>query len=137
MEFKELKTELVDFKEGIFIVKAIITNDNQTIERLAGSRDINEAERLAIEKINDFITKSNKDKSNHNNSHSNQKKENKNDNDKLISDKQRKRLYAIAKEKNISTEKVKQILAKFGYQSSKDVKVKDYDKIIQAIQGGQ
>jgi hypothetical protein len=57
-----------------------------------------------------------------------------NNEEKVISEKQRKRLFAIARENGISNEEVKRIISELGYESTKDIKVKDYDKIIELLQ---
>jgi len=53
---------------------------------------------------------------------------------KTISDKQRKRLWAIAKEHGVSEEEVKQIIAQYGYESTKEITIENYDKIIEEIE---
>ena len=50
---------------------------------------------------------------------------------KLISDAQRKRLYAIA---NGNNEVAKRVLARYGYESSEQIKVSDYEKICNDIE---
>ena len=50
---------------------------------------------------------------------------------KLISDAQRKRLYAIA---NGNNEVAKRVLARYGYESSEQIKVNDYEKICNEIE---
>jgi hypothetical protein len=50
----------------------------------------------------------------------------------IISEAQVKRLHAIA---NSNKEKAKEILEKYGYKSSKDIKKADYDKICKEIEG--
>lgn len=56
--------------------------------------------------------------------------------DELISDAQSKRLYAIANAVGIKPEAVKKIANKYGYESTKDILVKDYEKIISEIEQG-
>jgi hypothetical protein len=46
---------------------------------------------------------------------------------------QLKRLYAIARNAEVSNDKAKEIIRTFGYQSSKDIRQKDYDSIILSI----
>jgi len=48
----------------------------------------------------------------------------------IISEAQRKRLYAISKD----GDKAKEIIAKYGYSSSKDIKKVDYEKICKEIE---
>ena len=55
----------------------------------------------------------------------------------LITDKQRKRLWAIANENGYSEEQLKQLIAKYGYDSTKKIKKKDYEAIINEIQAHQ
>lgn len=50
---------------------------------------------------------------------------------KLISDAQRKRLYAIASGNN---EVAKRVLARYGYESSEQIKITDYEKICDEIE---
>ena len=50
---------------------------------------------------------------------------------KLISEAQRKRLYAIA---NGNNEVAKRVLARYGYESSEQIKVNDYEKICDEIE---
>ena len=50
---------------------------------------------------------------------------------KLISEAQRKRLYAIA---NGNNEVAKRVLARYGYESSEQIKVSDYEKICDEIE---
>jgi hypothetical protein len=49
--------------------------------------------------------------------------------DDPITPKQAKRLFAIAATREITTEKAKQLLAAWGFSSTKDIKQKDYDEI--------
>lgn len=54
----------------------------------------------------------------------------------VISEPQLKRLFAIAKSKNVSTEQLKSlILEQYGYESSKDITKDDYEHIIDKISG--
>lgn len=55
----------------------------------------------------------------------------------VISDAQRKRLFAIAKGKQWTDEDIKKLLATKGYTSSKDVKVRDYDAIVKVVETGE
>ncbi len=50
---------------------------------------------------------------------------------KLISEAQRKRLYAIA---NGNNEVAKRVLARYGYESSEQIRVNDYEKICNEIE---
>ena len=50
---------------------------------------------------------------------------------KLISEAQRKRLYAIA---NGNNEVAKRVLARYGYESSEQIKVSDYEKICNEVE---
>ena len=52
--------------------------------------------------------------------------------DKIISEAQTKRLYAIGKGKDAAV--IKEILSGFGYNTSKDIQVKDYEKICKKIE---
>jgi hypothetical protein len=52
----------------------------------------------------------------------------------VISDAQRIRLRTIAGNKKMPDEKVKMIIGLNGYESSKDIQVKDYDKIVKEIE---
>ena len=47
-----------------------------------------------------------------------------------ISEAQAKRMFAIAKDVNV----VKEVISKFGYNSSKEIQIKDYQKIIQELE---
>jgi len=51
----------------------------------------------------------------------------------VISEKQRKRMFAIAKEHDISHETIKAIIQAYGYESTKDILVSDYEKICNEI----
>jgi hypothetical protein len=50
-----------------------------------------------------------------------------------ISEAQKKRLFAISKERGKTTEEIKEIIGKFGYNSTADIKTSDYNKIIESI----
>lgn len=52
----------------------------------------------------------------------------------IISEGQRKRLYAISKSLNLSNEQVKSVLDKHGIQSSKDIPVSLYEEIVREIE---
>jgi len=52
----------------------------------------------------------------------------------IITENQRKRLFAIANKEGVSHEEVKLIIKEFGYESTKDIKVKHYNEIIQRIE---
>lgn len=51
-----------------------------------------------------------------------------------ISEAQVKRLFAVAKSKELPIEQMKAIVAAAGYTSSKDIKVRDYDSIVARIE---
>ena len=51
----------------------------------------------------------------------------------LITEKQRKLLYARSKEKQLSEETVKILLGNYGYESSKDIKRTDFNKILEDL----
>ena len=51
----------------------------------------------------------------------------------LISEKQRKLLYARTKEKQLSEETIKLLLGNYGYESSKDIKRNDFNKILEDL----
>ncbi|HIQ49568.1 MAG TPA: hypothetical protein EYH56_00055 [Nanoarchaeota archaeon] len=57
--------------------------------------------------------------------------------EEVISEAQRKRLFAIANKNNIQKEHIKKIIQKYGYESTKNIKIKDYDKIIELIKNSQ
>lgn len=48
----------------------------------------------------------------------------------IISDAQRKRLFAISSKLGVSDASMKEILGTYGYESSKDIKKADYEKIV-------
>ena len=56
---------------------------------------------------------------------------------RLISDKQRKRMYAIAKQGGWEDANVKEMLARYEYTSSKDVTRADYEDICSVLEKGQ
>lgn len=51
----------------------------------------------------------------------------------LITEKQRKLLFARSKEKQLSEETVKILLGNYGYESSKDIKRTDFNKILEEL----
>lgn len=53
---------------------------------------------------------------------------------KNISDKQRKRLWAITQELGVPEDTLKLIIAKYGYDSTKDIHHKNYDAICQEVE---
>jgi hypothetical protein len=55
----------------------------------------------------------------------------------VISEAQRKRLWTIASAQHWSTEDMKALLKRFGFDSSKDVTVDKYDAIVAAIETGE
>lgn len=55
------------------------------------------------------------------------------DND-LISPKQVKRIFAIAGANEITIEKAEELLKSWGFASTKDIKVKDYDEICNKLE---
>jgi len=57
--------------------------------------------------------------------------------ERAISDGQRKRMFAIAKKNNWTDEDIKALIAKHGYASSKDIRLADYDAIVQALETGE
>ena len=57
--------------------------------------------------------------------------------DRLISDAQRKRLFAISKGKDWTDADLKALLGQYGYASSKDVRLRDYDAIVKTVETGE
>jgi hypothetical protein len=55
------------------------------------------------------------------------------DNDPITT-KQAKRIFAIASNNEITTEKAKQLLAEWGFASTKDITQKDYDSICEKLE---
>ena len=51
-----------------------------------------------------------------------------------ITPKQAKRIFAIASNNEITTEKAKQLLAEWGYSSTKDITQKDYDEVCERLE---
>jgi len=54
----------------------------------------------------------------------------------IISEPQRKRLYAIGKNAGWKDEEMKELVATFGYEHSKDIKRDDYNKICEMLEKG-
>lgn len=54
--------------------------------------------------------------------------------DDLITAKQTKRIFAIASSNEITIEKAKELLASWGFVSTKDIKQKDYDEICEKLE---
>ena len=54
----------------------------------------------------------------------------------IISEPQRKRLYAIGKGNGWKDEEMKELVATFGYVHSKDIERKDYNKICEMLENG-
>lgn len=54
----------------------------------------------------------------------------------VISDGQRKRLYAISKEARVAEETVKELLSRYGWTSSTQITRNKYEEIVEAVQGG-
>jgi len=52
----------------------------------------------------------------------------------VITENQRRRIFAIAKEHNVDESTIKEIIKQYGYESTKDIKIKHYDQIITDIQ---
>lgn len=57
-------------------------------------------------------------------------------NTSVISDGQRKRLYAISKEAKVAEETVKELLARYGWSSSSQITREKYDEVCLVVQGG-
>lgn len=57
--------------------------------------------------------------------------------DRVISEPQRKRFYAVSQNKGWTAEDVKKLLASKGYTSSKDIRVRDYDLLIKVMETGE
>ena len=55
--------------------------------------------------------------------------------DPVITEKQRARLFALAKSNNFADEELRNLLGSYGYETSKEVKRKDYQKICNIIEG--
>ena len=51
-----------------------------------------------------------------------------------ITPKQAKRIFAIASQNEITTEKAKELLTSWGFSSTKDIKQKDYDEVCQKLE---
>jgi hypothetical protein len=56
--------------------------------------------------------------------------------DRLISEPQRKRFYAISKGKDWSAEDVTTLLQQHGYATSKDIRVRDYNALVALLEAG-
>jgi hypothetical protein len=54
--------------------------------------------------------------------------------DDPITSKQTKRIFAIAGQNNVTIETAKQLLASWGYVSTKDIKQKDYDEVVEKLE---
>lgn len=54
-----------------------------------------------------------------------------------ITEKQAKRLFAIAKNAGWDNDGIKELISKFGYESIQNIKWSDYDIIIKYIQKGE
>lgn len=52
----------------------------------------------------------------------------------LISEKQRKRLFAISKKHNLTNEEVKSVISSFGFQNTEDITWNLYDAIVNTIE---
>ena len=52
----------------------------------------------------------------------------------FINSKQIKRIFAIAQSKEITTEQAKTLLVSWGFNSTKEIKVKDYDSICERLE---
>ena len=55
---------------------------------------------------------------------------------RVISEAQRKRLYAISKTKEWTQADMTALLVQYGYASSKDIRIADYDRIVKVIETG-
>lgn len=53
----------------------------------------------------------------------------------VITEKQRARLFALAKQNGFTDEELKNLLGSYGYETSKEVKRKEYQKICDTIEG--
>ena len=145
-----IKTEIIqaDFEKNVFVVKATVilssgqeyqgigtaTRDNLTkitlnhglemAETRAVARALRKAYAIGIPSIEELSEKSEKEP----------EPQQPQSQLQTISDKQRNRLFAIAKEHGVSNDEIKEIIAKYGYTSTKDIKIEDYDKIIKDIE---
>jgi hypothetical protein len=63
------------------------------------------------------------------------KAQSKQDPESIITEPQQKRIFAVARAANCPTDRVKEIIGKAGYESSKAIKARDYENIIAEIQG--
>ena len=57
--------------------------------------------------------------------------------DDVISAKQLKYLFTVAGNSGMNTDEAKKLIAEHGYKSSKDIKVSDYDAILEEIRGAK
>jgi len=57
--------------------------------------------------------------------------------ERKVTKSQLKRLYSLATESGLSNEEAKAIIENSGYKSSKDILMKDYDQIVEAIQNSK
>lgn len=55
---------------------------------------------------------------------------------KLVTEPQRKRLYAITQEYGWSEDEVKDLIARYGKESSKELTMEEYDQVVETIQAG-
>lgn len=56
--------------------------------------------------------------------------------DRVISEAQRKRFYAISKDKGWTPEDMTALLGQHGYATSKDIRVRDYNKLVELLETG-
>ena len=144
-----IKTEIVqaDFEKSQFVVKATVVLENgrqfegigtatkenltritanhglEMAETRAVSRALRKAYAIGIPAVEELQNQSQQ-----------QETQKPTTTEDVISDKQRKRLWAIANENGVSEEQLKQLIAKYGYDSTKKIKRKDYEAIINEIQ---
>jgi hypothetical protein len=55
----------------------------------------------------------------------------------VITDDQRKRLFAVATKQGWSDDDIKTLLGRYGFTSSRDITTKDYDAIVRVIETGE
>lgn len=148
-----IKAEIMqaDFEKSIFVVKATVilgngqeyqgigtaTKDNLTritlhhglemAETRAVARALRKAYAIGIPSLEELSEKSEKEPEPQQ-PHPQQPQQ------QAISDKQRNRLFAIAKEHGVSNDEIKEIIGRYGYTSTKDIKIEDYDKIVKDIE---
>ncbi len=108
-----------ELKKDSFKVKEIGYNDKREIAQLkiVNSKDEVVYEFPKTSKTNSNYTKSNSEKNQQNN--------------KEISESQRKRLFALA---NGDNDKIKEVITKFGYESTAKILTSDYEAICGLIQ---